>query len=207
MRGRLSAAVLLLSTALACHRTPAPVLPSPPPRHQTQPSTVDALHRNVAALLATPAAGAGTWGIAVQSLATGETLLAVNAHTLLTPASTLKVFTLAAAADVMGWQHRYVTRVFPRGEVKDGVLDGDLVVVGSGDPSLEDWDGSASALFAQWAAELKARGITTIGGRIVGDDRLFQDSGLGAGWMWDDLQAGYSAPASGLQVKIGRAHV
>ena len=45
-------------------------------------------------------------------------------------------------------------------------IDGDLVVVGSGDPSIEDWDGSASALFARWAADLKARGIRAINGRI-----------------------------------------
>ena len=52
MRGRLAAAVLLLSTTLACHRAPAVVLPSPPPQHQTQPSTLDALRRQVDALLA-----------------------------------------------------------------------------------------------------------------------------------------------------------
>ncbi len=87
------------------------------------------------------------------------------------------------------------------------MLDGDLVVVGSGDPSFDDWDGAASAVFHSWAARLKERGITTIGGRIVGNDRVFTDDGLGAGWMWDDLQYSYSAPASGLQFNQGTAQV
>lgn len=150
---------------------------------------------------------AGTWGVEVRSLASRDVLFEANAHRLLTPASTLKTLTLAVAADQLGWNYTFETRALATGTVDNGVLDGDLVVVGAGDPSFDDWDGGASATFGEWASRLKERGITTIGGRIVGNDDVFQDEGLGAGWMWDDLAFAYSAPASGLQFNEGSAQI
>lgn len=161
----------------------------------------------MATILADPAVAAGTFGVEARSLATSGTLIEANDHRLLTPASTMKTLTLAVTADQLGWDFTFGTTVITTGTVANGVLDGDLVIVGSGDPSFEDWDGSASGLFASWAARLKERGISTIGGRIVGNDRVFTDDGLGAGWMWDDLPSGYSAAASGLQFNQGTAQV
>lgn len=192
---------------LACRTgTPAPALPSPP-RSSQGPGAVDALKQRVAAILSDPSVAAGTFGVDVRSLTGGDTLVEVNDRRLLTPASTMKTLTLAVAADQLGWDFTYDTRVFTTGTVADGVLDGDLVIVGSGDPSFDDWDGTASGVFTAWAMQLKAQGITTIGGRIVGNDDVFSDEGLGAGWMWDDLAFGYSAAASGLQFNEGAAQV
>ena len=210
MTGRLAAAVLLLSAMLACRGTPAPALPAPPARPTpgaASPTSVERLRQRVATLLADPALGAGMWGVEARSLSNRDTLVSVNPRLLLMPASTAKTFTLAAAAATLGWDYRFETRVIPVGNIKDGVLDGDLLVIGSGDPGFGDWDGSASATFASWAARLKDLGITTIGGRIVGNDDVFADEGLGAGWMWDDMAYGYSAPASGLQFNEGTARI
>ncbi len=77
------------------------------------------------------------------------------------------MITLAAAAERLGWDFRFTTELSLSGPVDAGVLYGDLVVTGSGDPSLDDWDGKASGLFRQWAAELKARG--RLGGHGPGD--------------------------------------
>ena len=52
---------------------------------------------------------------------------------------------------------------------------------------------------SRWAEQLKARGIRTIGGRIIGDDNAFDDDGLGFGWAWDDLPDDYAAGVSALQ--------
>jgi serine-type D-Ala-D-Ala carboxypeptidase/endopeptidase (penicillin-binding protein 4) len=207
MSGRLSAAVLSLSLLLACRGTPAPSHPPRPFPTVTRDEAVESLQRRVAALLADAAVAAGTWGVEVRSLAAGDHLVDVNAHRLLTPASTMKTVTLAIAADQLGWDYTYETRVVPTGTVSNGTLDGDLVVLGSGDPSFDDWDGAASAVFQTWAARLKELGISTIGGRIVGNDDVFGDEGLGAGWMWDDMAFAYSAPASGLQFNEGSAQV
>ncbi len=208
MNGRLTAAVLALASTLACRTgTPAPALPVRPAAASAQPDPVDVLRKRVAAILADPAIAAGTFGVEARSLATSDTLVESNDHRLLTPASTMKTLTLAVTADQLGWDFTFDTKATTTGTIANGVLDGDLVIVGSGDPSFEDWDGSASGVFASWAARLKERGISTIGGRIIGNDRVFTDDGLGAGWMWDDMQYGYSAAASGLQFNEGTAQV
>ena len=69
------------------------------------------------------------------------------------PASTLKVVTLAAAAERLGWDHTYETRIVADGTVDGGTLDGNLVIVGSGDPSLD------RPALDSWAAQIKVLGI------------------------------------------------
>jgi len=105
--------------------------------------------------------------------------------------------TLTAAAERLGWDYTYDTQVFAAGEIDSGTLRGDLIVVGSGDPSVTDKE--AEALFAGWAERLKSSGVRTIIGRIVGDDDAFEDNGLGFGWSWDDLPDDYAAGVSALQ--------
>jgi D-alanyl-D-alanine carboxypeptidase/D-alanyl-D-alanine-endopeptidase (penicillin-binding protein 4) len=150
---------------------------------------------------------AGTWGVQVRSLASHDTLVDINGHRLLTPASTLKTITLAVAADRLGWDFTYETRAVASGRIENGALDGDLVIVGDGDPSLDDWDGQATTVFQSWAAHLKEIGVSAITGRIVGDDRAFADDGLGSGWAWDDMAFAYSTPASALQFNQGAAQI
>ena len=70
---------------------------------------------------------------------------------------------------------------------------------GGGDPTINTRNGRGAAVFADWAAALQAAGIRRIDGRIVGDDNLFDDEGLGAGWAWDYLEADYAAPVGALQ--------
>ncbi|HWF85236.1 MAG TPA: D-alanyl-D-alanine carboxypeptidase/D-alanyl-D-alanine-endopeptidase, partial [Vicinamibacterales bacterium] len=72
-----------------------------------------------------------------------------------------------------------------------------LVVVGSGDPSLTD--ATAAPVFSAWADALKAAGVRTITGRLVGDDRALGGEALGMGWSWDDLPDGYAAGVGALQ--------
>ena len=71
----------------------------------------------------------------------------------------MKIVTLAAAAEKLGWDFTYETRLFASGPIDGGILHGDLIVVGSGDPSIDDWDGKATQLFADWAEQLKSAGI------------------------------------------------
>src|SRR4029077_7175898 len=133
------------------------------------------LQRGITNVLENPALARGTWGGVVKSLVRDETLYAVHSHKLLTPASTQKVVTLAVAADQLGWDYTFRTSLFTIGAVEDGVLKGDVLIVGTGDPTFDDWDGFASGRFAEWAAVLKRAGIRTIAGRIIGDDNAFDD--------------------------------
>jgi len=195
MTFRSSATIALAALALStCHPKPHTVHPSTVAR-----SSVDDLRHDIDAILAAPALAQGFWGVSIKSTSTGDVLYQLNARKLMMPASTMKIVTLAAAADILGWDFTYETRLAAAGRIDAGTLDGDLLVVGSGDPSIDDWDGAATKLFASWTDELKARGISTITGRIVGDDKAFGDEALGFGWSWDDLSAAYAAGVSALQ--------
>jgi D-alanyl-D-alanine carboxypeptidase/D-alanyl-D-alanine-endopeptidase (penicillin-binding protein 4) len=157
--------------------------------------------------LASGALEHGYWSVLARSLRTGETLYALNSHKLMMPASAMKIVTLAAAAERLGWDFTYETQIFAVGRVEDGVLDGDLLIVGSGDPSIVERGGMAAGLFESWAERLKGAGIRAITGRIVGDDTAFDNEALGFGWSWDDLVEGYAAGVSALQYNENRVQI
>jgi PBP4 family serine-type D-alanyl-D-alanine carboxypeptidase len=98
----------------------------------------------------------------------------------------------------LGWNFKYETRLEAAGTIAGGTLHGDLVVVGGGDPSIGSGGLEPAPLFAEWADALHRAGIRRVDGRLVGDDSYFDDEGLGAGWAWDYLGAGYAAPSGGL---------
>ena len=166
----------------------------------TATGAVVQLRRDIDVLLADPALARGFWGVLIKSLKSDETLYALNARKLMMPASNMKIVTLAAAAEKLGWEYTYETTVRIAGRIDNGILDGDLVVVGSGDPSLMAADGSADRLFSRWAGQLEAAGVRSIAGRIVGDDNTFDDETLGFGWSWDDLPDDYAAGVGALQL-------
>lgn len=163
---------------VSCARAPAAVTPSRPGDPLQQ------LREDIAAATTAPGVRRAAWGILVQSLDRGDRLFALNPGTLLVPASTVKLASLAAAAEAAGWDFRYDTTIRAAGPIVDGVLHGDLLIVGSGDPSI---DGRAGADLAGWIAALKAHGIRRIDGRIVGDDDAVEEPRPQLAWAWDDL--------------------
>jgi D-alanyl-D-alanine carboxypeptidase/D-alanyl-D-alanine-endopeptidase (penicillin-binding protein 4) len=222
MRHRAPILVLLLLSALpSCARQPRPVtapvappvapaapvttVPAPPPAPIAPPAPVtDARTRDLATSLETlldnQALERSTWGVVVQSLENGEFLYRRNATKLLMPASNMKIVTLATTAERLGWDYTFETRLVTTGEIENGVLRGDLVVVGGGDPTFNRRHADPAQTFDAWVAALRAAGITAIEGRIVGDDRTFQRELLGTGWAWDYLAAGYAAPVCALEL-------
>jgi serine-type D-Ala-D-Ala carboxypeptidase/endopeptidase (penicillin-binding protein 4) len=141
----------------------------------------------------------GLWGVEVRSLDSGRVLYALNPRKLMMPASNMKIVTLAAAAETLGWDYRFKTTLETTADVENGALKGDLIVRGGGDPTINTRDRRGAAVFDEWAAALKAAGITRIDGNIIGDASAFDRRGLGQGWSWDYLEAGYAAPSSALE--------
>ena len=139
------------------------------------------------------------WAVDIRSLDRNERLFSLNADKLMMPASNQKILTLAAAAEVLGWDARMTTTLEASGPVEGGILRGDLFVRGGGDPTINTRDNLGTAVFASWANALREAGIKSIDGRIVGDDQAFDDEYLGGGWAWDYLQYGYAAPVGALQ--------
>jgi D-alanyl-D-alanine carboxypeptidase/D-alanyl-D-alanine-endopeptidase (penicillin-binding protein 4) len=192
----LLAAFVAVSFAAGCAQQPKPTVsprPLAPPKRG-----VKALKNDLASYYQAPAFKNAVWGVLVKSLATGETLFAVNPGTFLMPASNMKVVTMAAAAERLGWNYTFTTKVVATGSVEEGVLKGDLVVVGSGDPSLGGRPTEGPSVVERWADQIRARGIRRIDGRLIGQDNVFDDEGLGQGWAWDYLAYGYATPVGGL---------
>lgn len=151
-----------------------------------------------------PALAHAHWGVLVESLDDGATLYARDAEKLFLPASNVKVLTGAAALETLGPEYRFVTTVSAGGAVRDGVLDGSIVVTGTGDPSLSGrFLTDPRDVFAAWADSLRARGITRVVGGVIAVDTAFTDPTLGAGWMWDDLAFGSAAEFGALQFNEG----
>lgn len=165
------------------------------------PGAALALKEEFEYLFNDPAFNAAHWGVAIQSMQSGEYLYLRNENKVFMPASNMKLITTAAALQALGGDYRYVTRLVAHGLISaEGVLEGDLIIRGCGDPSLSGrWeDGKITAVFERWADSLQARRITTITGKVIGDGRFFSDSRVGAGWEWDDLSDWYAAQISAL---------
>jgi len=187
-----------LAAAVGCSAHAAPQA-GPPPPTKASIAAVRHLQVELATVFNGPVMAHGTWGVHVRSLDRGDTLFAHNAGKLMMPASNMKILTLAATAEQFGWDHLFKTSLETTAPVQDGVLRGDLFVRGGGDPTISTRGKRDQVVFDEWAAALKAAGIMTVEGRIIGDDQAFEDQGVGPGWSWDYLEAGYAAPVGALQ--------
>ena len=118
------------------------------------------------------------------------------------PGSAMKIVTVAAAAELLGWDHQFETKVVSVAPVDQGVLRGDLVVIGGGDPSISERSDAPGALIAI-ARQLRDAGITRVEGGVIGHDDLFDDNGFGDGWTLDNLPYGYAAAVSALEYNEG----
>lgn len=138
-------------------------------------------------------------GVHVVDLEGGETVYAWNADEARVIASNTKLFTTAAALDGLGPGYFFETRLLARGRVADGVLAGDLGVVGGGDPSISGrQDGDPYSVFRGWAAELRALGVGRVDGDLLLDHGLFEDQTIHPDWPRDQLTRWYEAPVGGL---------
>ena len=139
------------------------------------------------------------WGILARNLRTGKTLISFNADKLFLPASNTKLYTTAAALRLLGPQFRFRTPILATGPVSSGVLEGDLLVIGQGDPTWSArFHDDGKAVFRAWADSLKALGITSISGAIIGVDAVFVEQPQGSGWSWDNDAYYYAAQIAGL---------
>lgn len=183
-KSALFALCLLTLDVLGCARTPAAVTPSRPLDPLQQ------LRDDITATTRAPGVRRAAWGIVIHSLDRGERLFELNPGTLLVPASTAKLVALAGAIDAVGWDFRYETRVRGTGPIVDGVLQGDLIVVGEGDPSISGRGGTDLTPFVE---AVQHAGVRRIDGWVIGDDDAVDEPRPQLAWAWDDL--GYATGA------------
>lgn len=134
------------------------------------------------------------WGVLVVSLDRGDTLFALNERESFVPASNLKLFTTAAALRALGPDYRFGTYLLADGPLREGRIEGDLILYGTGDPTLsERFHDSADAVWRAFADSLARRGVTEVAGRLVADASYFGPVGLSLGWQDSYRSDAYAA--------------
>lgn len=143
----------------------------------------------------------GTLGISVVKSETGEKICEVNAQTGLVPASCQKIITSATAMELLGAAYRYQTVLGYRGRIREGILEGDLCVIGSGDPSLGSWRYDSTKeekQLGRFLDILQKAGIRKITGKLIGYTGAWETETLPGGWIWDDIGNYYGAGIAAL---------
>ena len=142
------------------------------------------------------------WSVSVADAATGKFLFEYNSNFSVMPASNMKIVTTGIGLFLLGADYQFKTKLEYTGTISDSVLNGDIYIVGGGDPSL----GSAiyantipDSVFSQWTKAIRNLGIKQISGKIVGDTRFFDDENRFNSWEFDDIGTDYGAGVSGIQ--------
>ena len=160
--------------------------------------TATNFEQRIQTIVSRPEFAHSTFGIEFYSLDTGKPIYQLNPDKLLVPGSTTKLLTEGTLLELLGADYRFHTRVYRTGSVKKGTLDGDLVLVASGDPNLsgriqpdgslgyENMDhsyggpdsrglGDPLLVIKQLAQQVADKGIKRVKGRVIIDARLFPE--------------------------------
>ena len=162
------------------------------------------LSANINKVLSNSAFDHALVGVSIIDMS-GTILFAQNQDVALVPASTMKLLTTLSAIDILGAEYQYKTIIGYRGELlDDGSLYGDLIIRGSGDPSLGSEDDPAAKsmdnVIDEIIAMVQRRNIYCIDGQILIDASLFDQMAVHPGWHWDDVSNYYAAGIWGFTI-------
>jgi len=178
--------------------------PAPPPAVAV--ATGVTLEQRLASLLNSPVATNSTASVQVVDVETGRVVGERNPRLAVAPASNMKLFTTAAAMDLLEQSFEFTTGVFIRGTVDaNGVLMGDAKISGGGDPTIGGrfHDGNPSAVIDEWADDLKAQGLRVINGDVIFEYGYFDTEYVHPSWPPDQLVNWYEAPIAALSMQEG----
>ena len=160
---------------------------------------IEELQGRVAGVYGSSGLRDATWGAIVVSLDSGDTLFALQPDSALAPASNLKLLTTAAALQLLGPEYRFRTYLLTDGLVADGVVEGDLVLYGTGDPGISDrFFRRKDTVFHRLIDQLEQLGIHTVTGDLVGDASFFAGPLRPPGWDARDLNDHFTGAVSAL---------
>jgi D-alanyl-D-alanine carboxypeptidase/D-alanyl-D-alanine-endopeptidase (penicillin-binding protein 4) len=192
-----AAAALLLAAAPALAAQAAPGIVASPRPEVTRGADAR-LRARIDSVLARPVLRRADVGVVVMDPADGRVLYARGADRLFVPASVLKLVVSATAAHVLGPDFRHRSTVYADGPVSAGVLRGDLVLAGDGDPTWSGRYGGPGPVLDGIADSLAARGIRSVTGDVVGLATRFDAEMTRGDWEAYDLRWWYAAPVSAL---------
>jgi D-alanyl-D-alanine carboxypeptidase/D-alanyl-D-alanine-endopeptidase (penicillin-binding protein 4) len=139
--------------------------------------------------------------LTVLDVSTGKEVFSANPSMGLATASTLKTITTITAFNMLGADFKYQTAFGYSGSISNGALNGDIIIKGSGDPTLGSWRYESSKeehILTLMVDAIRKAGIKKINGRIIGDDSIFGSQSIPDGWIYQDIGNYYGAGTSGL---------
>jgi D-alanyl-D-alanine carboxypeptidase/D-alanyl-D-alanine-endopeptidase (penicillin-binding protein 4) len=180
-----TACLSLIAALTACGGARAATTPSPrvPPviTRATLPRMIDSM-------VNAPEFRTALWGILIVDPESRDTLYKHNAAKLFIPASNQKLVSGSVILEQLGPEFRFRTTFAAHGAISDGTLNGDLAVIGRGDPTMSDrMQKDAMTAMRSIADSLSQRGIRRITGNVVAVGNAFPGPVAGSGWGWDAL--------------------
>jgi serine-type D-Ala-D-Ala carboxypeptidase/endopeptidase (penicillin-binding protein 4) len=194
--------VLFWSFSLAPSVIAQPIPPAAPIRAEKEIKALETLRKDIQDILQEPKTKDAYFGVVITALESGETLFELNGDKGFIPASNQKLLTAITALSTLGPEFRYTTELVTNGTVVGKTLKGDLIIRGSGDPTLGSPlmfpNYEPTFVFQQWADSLSKRGIDKIEGSVIADDSYFTRELYPEGWSYEDIPYGFAAPSAGL---------
>lgn len=180
----------------------SPVAIAPNPKTANSTKTRAELQSKITEVLRKPELAPALIAVKVVSLDTGKVLFEENAAKLLRPASNMKLYTVATALDRLSPDFRFTTSIYAPKPDASGVVRGNLIIYGRGDPSIAARfnDGDYFKAINEVAAKIVAAGVKRVEGDLIGDETYFSGPKYGSGWEWEDLTWYYGAEISALTI-------
>ena len=165
------------------------------------PNRYDLIQKEVESIVNGDVLGQAVVGVCART-GDGQTIINITADDMLVPASNMKLISTGAALHALGGDYRYRTSLAYDGNIVEGVLIGDIYILGGGDPTTASKDSIADSLehtFSMWEKLIKDAGINEIDGRIIGaSGNFFTGMTEEPSWMWNDIGTYYGAGTTGL---------
>ena len=159
-------------------------------------SLTDRLQSATQKLLSDPQMKYAQLGLLMLDADTGDTLISFNPHVGLAPASCQKIVTGCTAFELLGPAFRFKTAFISKGSILNGVLQGNLLVVGSGDPTLGSFryvSTRPANQILQWKEALQQAGIRSISGKVLSLNDGWPLGATPGGYTWNDIGNYYGA--------------
>lgn len=144
--------------------------------------------------------------IMIRDINSGSVIYSYDAEREVIPASVIKIVTTATALELLGETFRYETAIMYDGQITDSILNGNLYIRGSGDPTLGSADigSDCDKVIREWITAIKKAGIRKITGTIIADESIFDTEGISMKWMCEDMGSYYGQGCYGLNIYDNR---
>lgn len=147
----------------------------------------------------------GSWSFCLADADSGKNICAINIDRSMVPASVMKIVTTGTALAMLGPKYRFTTTLKYDGTIDAATktLNGNIYIRGGGDPTLgsETFGSSPNKVAEEWVKKIKALGIDSVAGFIIGDAQSCDQDPIPLGWTWEDIQSDYGTGPCGLNIR------